>query len=135
MDIVLSSHYVYILYNLYHHNMGIRSQVQNLVQQMGRNLNWTAYGKQAQFTAIFDRPTMVSGMEIYYTYGLDRVFPIKLEASMDGKNWTEVFSGKSSQQLNVYRWKPFKMRYLRYVGNGAENSPWTSVERISFQVR
>lgn len=105
------------------------------ILQMGRNLNWTAYGKQAQFTAIFDRPTMVSGMEIYYTYGLDRVFPIKLEASMDGKNWTEVFSGKSSQKLNVYRWKPFKMRYLRYVGNGAENSPWTSVERISFQVR
>jgi hypothetical protein len=102
---------------------------------MGRSLDWTAHSNQARFTVVFDRPTLVSGMEIYYPFGMIRVFPIKLEASLDGKNWTEVFSGKSSQKLNVFRWKHVKMRYLRYIGNGSESSPWTKIERISFQIR
>ena len=55
---------------------------------------------------------------------------------MDGKTFHTVFDGVSEygKKLTVYRWKPEKMRYLRYVGNGSGSSPWTAIDRLDFPV-
>ena len=95
---------------------------------------WAGYGKEAVFTFAFDRPVELGALAVTYTYGATRDFPVKLEASMDGKTFHTVFEGMSEhgRKRTVYRWKPEKMRCLRYVGNGCVGSPWTAIDRIDF---
>ena len=104
-------------------------------QRMEESAYWAGYGpKETLFTFAFDRPVKLGAFAVTYTYGTIRDFPVKLEASMDGKTFHTVFEGMSEhgKKLTVFRWKPEKMRYLRYVGNGCGVSPWTAIDRVDF---
>ena len=96
---------------------------------------WAGHGqKETTFTFAFDRPVTLGALAVTYTYGATRDFPVKLEASMDGKTFHTVFDGMSEhgKKCTIYRWKPEKMRYLRYLGNGCGTSGWTAIDRVDF---
>lgn len=56
-----------------------------------------------------------------------------LDISLDGENWTTVWSGKSSGTTNsmeAYDMKKTNAKYVRYNGHGRETSGWNSVTEI-----
>ena len=59
----------------------------------------------------------------------------KLEASLDGQNFTTVWEGKASgttENMEPYDMKNTVAKYIRYTGMGRTNSGWNSVTEIKF---
>ena len=103
--------------------------------RMEHGAYWAGYGqKETTFTFAFDRPIELGALAVTYTYGRVRDFPVKLEASMDGKTFHTVYEGMSEhgKKVSIYSWLPETMRYLRYVGNGSIGGSWTAIDRIDF---
>lgn len=61
--------------------------------------------------------------------GAKRINFFEIEVSLDGNNWTNVYTGQNSgttDQLEIYSFAPVKARYVRLVPKGCNASSWYS---------
>jgi len=101
--------------------------------QTGKD-GWNAPWDKARFSLIFDRAVMLGGVDITYRGGSDPGLPVMIEVSADGVNFHKVFAGTSSsgERVSAFRWKPEKVRVLRYLGSDPVRKKRTIIERIDF---
>ena len=84
--------------------------------------SWWLVSNPFKFTLVLDRTTMLGALA--FTFQLGRytdIFPITVEASLDGKTFHKVASGsgKKTDIDFVVRWKPEAVRFLRVSGGHA----------------
>ena len=87
---------------------------------------WIAYDLGAA------QPT-VSQVAIAWFKGNRRTAVFTIEVSMNGHDWTEVYSGGSSgktRDLEPYAFAAVPARYIRLVGFGNDDNRWNSLTEV-----
>lgn len=95
---------------------------------------WSAQGEQyMQFD--FGEEREVSYMYAAFFAGAARSEIFDILTSVDGENWTTVYSGQAdgtTTEMQPFELEPSKARYVRYQGHGNTASTWNSVTEIRF---
>lgn len=83
----------------------------------------------------FKEPRTISAVEIAWFYGHERIYPFEMEVSRDGKEWTQVFAGKSSgkhEEFEAYRFEAVEASFLRIKCHGNNDNHWSSFWEVRF---
>lgn len=108
----------------------------NVVENMldgDYSTRWSAEGEQYAILEL-EKALPISHVGISFwkaTDGKQAIFD--LETSMDGVNWTKVWSGKSSgttESMEAYNMKGTVAKYVKFSGHGRTNSLWNSLVEL-----
>ena len=74
----------------------------------------------------------VKGMDIVWYRSNGRKAIFKIDVSVDGKNWKQVFDGKSSgdtpqDKPEFFGFDQINVRYVRITSNGNTQNNWNSI--------
>ena len=90
---------------------------------------WAALD-EAEITWDLGEVKQLGHIGLAFLNGSTRKQIFDLEVSADGKQWTQVFSGRSSgntENLEAYDLKGLSGRYVKLKSHGASNSKWLSL--------
>ena len=76
----------------------------------------------------------VDSVAIYWLNGDQRISPLQLQVSMDGKEWKTVYDGISSGKINgfeTYSFTPVNTRFVRILCFGNNMTTWNSIMEVS----
>jgi len=95
------------------------------------NTRWAAEGTEGQWITLeLDDYYPIEKIGVSWMNGSSRTTKYKLEISVDGVNWTEIFSGASSGTTNEVEYTSAggaKAKYVRCTGYGNSANNWNSV--------
>ncbi|MBE7051827.1 MAG: hypothetical protein E7395_04575 [Ruminococcaceae bacterium] len=95
---------------------------------------WSAQGEQyAQFD--LGEEYDVSYMYASFFAGATRCEIFDILTSVDGENWTTVYSGQAdgtTTEMQPFELEPSSARYIKYQAHGNSKSTWNSVTEIRF---
>jgi len=77
----------------------------------------------------------IGQVAIAHHQGQVRYALFKIEGSLDGENWTELYNGRSSgtsDQLEFYPVTPMSAKYIRITGYGNSVNKWNSYREVAF---
>ncbi len=89
----------------------------------------------AYLIADFGEPKKVTHMHAAWYAGSGRQEIFEIETSLDGENWTPVFSGMGNgltNDMQLFELEPTEARYVRYVGLGNTKNSFNSVTEIRY---
>lgn len=101
-----------------------------------RNTRWSAEGSDASITFhIGTEPRVVHGVDIHWFRSTERRSQFSIEASFDGVTWLRVFEGRSRitglmQRVWIPQDRRPAARYIRIVGDGNDENPFTSINEV-----
>ena len=93
---------------------------------------WSAKGTKQWLRLDLGQPRQLGEVEIAWYRGDERKALFEIEASADGRNWRQVFSGTSSgRTTGPERYAvAAKTRFVRIVGRGNTENRWNSISEI-----
>ena len=96
---------------------------------------WAAEGHGQWIQFKLQDLSYVNQLNIAWYRGNQRVANFKLEASLDGVNWTNIYddgmSSGYSTQLEPYTFEETLARYIRITGYGNTENLWTSITEVA----
>ena len=96
---------------------------------------WSADGIPQTIQYDLGRVRKVSSVSISWFMGDRRFGFFEIHVSEDGKEWRQVYDGKSSgltTKLEGYEIGRVNARYVRIVGKGNSQSQWNSIQEVEF---
>ncbi|MEJ7683911.1 MAG: discoidin domain-containing protein [Segetibacter sp.] len=97
------------------------------------NKRWSASGRNQWIRYYFNKPYTISSVKIAWYKGDERKASFDIQTSMDGVNWTTVYSGNSSgttTDFETYNIEPTSAQYVRIVGHGNTKNSWNSLNEV-----
>lgn len=97
---------------------------------------WAAEGASEWITYEFKEVSTVKSIYTLYFSGTARIYALKLYASTDGVNFTQIFDGKTSGKSDedVFTLdKEVSAKYIKLVGGGNSVNGWNSLHEIEFR--
>ena len=95
---------------------------------------WASEGIGQWMCFRLNEETEVEKIGFSFTLGDRRVYEFSVQASMDMENWTAVYEGQSCGTTTDIEWfklKPVKARFLRFVGKGSNVNLWNNINEVS----
>lgn len=94
---------------------------------------WSAQGDGEWLQIELSDRIIISGVQIAFFKGDQRVSSFDLDVSVDGATWQTVYIGQSSGQsagFELFNFDPLSARYVRYIGHGNSVNNWNSLTEI-----
>lgn len=93
---------------------------------------WSAQGDGQSITYDLGQDYLVSQVGIAWFFGESRTSTFDIEVSLDGNNWSQVYSGDSVQVADVfnYGFDETRARFVRIVGYGNTVNDWNSILEV-----
>ena len=97
---------------------------------------WSAAGEGCWVIYEFEKPEVMTAIDIYWGAGDTRAENYEIWISEDGENYENIFDGKSSgrylgfERHNVTSNKKYK--FVKVVGNMNSTNEWNSMAEIRF---
>ena len=103
------------------------------------NTRWSAFGSGEWILYDLGEEKMVESLDIAFYRGDTRQSIFKIELSIDGENFNEVFTGESggaTLELENFDFEDQAARYVKIIGDGNSDNEWNSLTevRINHQV-
>lgn len=98
---------------------------------------WSAEGVGEWVEYELDDVYSIQSVNVAFTNGTSRYDYFDIDISLDGVNWTTVYSGQSSGttiDLEAFDFTDTNGQYLRYVGGGNSQSLWNSVSEVEIEL-
>ena len=95
---------------------------------------WASEGVGQWLCFRLDKETETEKIGFSFTLGSERIYQFSVQASSDMENWTTVFEGESCGTTDDIEWfklKPVKARFLRFVGKGSNKNLWNNINEVS----
>jgi hypothetical protein len=99
---------------------------------------WSAFGDGQWIEFDLGSTTNVGYVKIAWYRGDDRIATFDIEASSDGINWSQIYSGQSSGTTvnhESYDFNDLTARYVRIVGHGNTENDWNSINEVEIYGR
>ena len=94
---------------------------------------WADNSSPSIFSFYLGADKQLKYVDIEWFHGEDRISSFELQSSIDGQNFTTIYSGKSNMKNGVERYTlkhAVKTRYLRFIGLGNNKNSWNSICEI-----
>ena len=106
------------------------------VQAMDGSLatKWAAEGPGQWLRIRLEQETELKSVGLSFTSGDTRLYQFELQTSVDGENWTTVYSGTNSKTtagIEIYELTPTRANYFRFLGNGSDVNMWNNINEIT----
>lgn len=91
---------------------------------------WSANGVGEHLTLELCDTFEISAMKIAWLSGDERAAIYEIQTSLDGDNWTQLYSGQGSgltSELEAISVNAVEAKYLRYYGKGNTSNAWNSI--------
>lgn len=95
---------------------------------------WASEGVGQWLCFRLEKETKTEKIGFSFTLGSERIYQFSVQASSDMENWTTVFEGESCGTTDDIEWfklKPVKARFLRFVGKGSNKNLWNNINEVS----
>lgn len=95
---------------------------------------WAGEGKGQWVQIELEEVQTVTSIGVSWHSGDARTTTFKLELSLDGENWTEIFNGHASgktTELEFYNVPSIQAKYARVTGYGNNKNLWNSVTEFA----
>ena len=99
------------------------------------NTKWSAEGDGEWIMKNYCTTQLISSVSIAFERGDTRIYDFSVETSLDGINFTEAYSGSSSNTLDIqtFTFSGVTGKYLRIVGGGSDTNLWNNYVEISIE--
>ncbi|MDF2922432.1 MAG: hypothetical protein K0R57_1346 [Paenibacillaceae bacterium] len=112
-----------------------QSQIPELTMDEDLLSYWAAEGEGQYLQYELEEVSELGQVAIAHHQGQVRRALFKIEGSLDGASWTELFSGQSSgasSELEYYPVQEMQVKYIRITGYGNSVNKWNSYREVCF---
>ena len=102
---------------------------------------WSAKGIGKYVILELEKECEIGSAEIIFNPNQARNAEFELEVSVDGKKYTNVYTGTADGSVELLSWekfefsKPQKAKYVKLIANGSNLSDWNGVMEIRFKLK